>query len=283
MHDQGLIKNSLQIYSSLKTNSSHNIIPKITDISRATKEVPYLQYLKLALNQQLAHGLFTRHGGVSSAPFQSLNISYSVGDRREDVTKNILGIKEAIGAERLFFLDQSHKNEILLLRKGQDKAPEKNISADAMITDIPGMALLIKQADCQGVIVFDPKKRVVANVHCGWRGNVQNILESVIKKLKKDFACNASDLLAAIGPSLGPCCAEFKSYDKIFPRSFHSFMVRENYFDLWAISTRQLMDAGLREENIELARICTRCRTDLFFSFREEGTTGRFGTVAMLL
>ena len=88
--------------------------------------------------------------------------------------------------------------------------------------------------------------------------------------------------MAAIGPSLGPCCAEFVTYRDIFPEEFDRFMVDENHFDLWALSSWQLENAGMRPENIEVAGLCTRCRTDLFYSYRAEGNTGRFGTVAML-
>ncbi len=156
-------------------------------------------------------------------------------------------------------------------------------SVDAVITDTPNIAILVKQADCQGVIIFDPEKRVVANVHCGWRGNAKNILGNVVTRMKHDFGCKGRDLLATIGPSLGPCCAEFVGHEKIFPNSFEEFMVRENYFNLWAISEWQLLNAGLRQENIEIASICTRCRTDLFYSYRGEGETGRFGSVVMLI
>jgi hypothetical protein len=91
-----------------------------------------------------------------------------------------------------------------------------------------------------------------------------------------------SDILAVIGPSLGPCCAEFTSYKEIFPEAFRKFIVRDNHFDLWEISRRQLLDAGLEEKMIDIAGICTRCNTDFFYSYRGEGITGRFATVAML-
>ena len=169
-----------------------------------------------------------------------------------------------------------------MLREGHDRIPSEIPCADAMITNIPGLGLLVMQADCQGVIIFDPKKRVVANVHCGWRGNVANILGRVVARMAGTFGCTGSHLLAAIGPSLGPCCAEFVDHRAIFPGPFDRFRIGENHFDLWAISRGQLVEAGLQQENIEIAGICTRCRTDLFYSYRGEGRTGRFGTVAML-
>jgi hypothetical protein len=100
--------------------------------------------------------------------------------------------------------------------------------------------------------------------------------------MKAEFGCDPSLLRAAIGPSLGPCCAEFVTYREIFPESFRAFMTRDNYFDLWAVSRSQLLEAGLEDGHIESARWCTRCRTDLFYSHRGEGRTGRSATVVML-
>jgi YfiH family protein len=199
------------------------------------------------------------------------------------VDKNLRIIRESIKAGRLFFMNQVHGRNIIRLSKNNyphftDSPPE----ADAVITDIPDMAIMVKQADCQGVIMHDPVRAVVAIAHCGWRGNVRNILGLVVDNMRSDFGCNPFDILAAIGPSLGPCCAEFRSYKDIFPEEFVKYMVREDYFDLWEISRAQLIDAGLGDDRIEIAGICTKCNSDLFYSHRAEGITGRFATVAML-
>ena len=255
----------------------------LSNLLWAREKSTYFRYPNLFLNPQLIHGVFTRHGGISEAPYHSLNISYTVGDAPDNVAANLRKIRKTIGAKNLIFMNQSHGTDILALRKGQYIRFENVPSADAIITDVPFFALMVQLADCQGVIIFDPKKNVVANVHCGWRGNVQNILERVVNRMKKDFGCGESHLLAGISPSLGPCCAEFVSHKEIFPDAFKRFRVRENYFDLWAISRWQLESAGLREGNIEIAGICTRCRSDLFYSYRGEGKTGRFGAVAMLI
>jgi hypothetical protein len=178
---------------------------------------------------------------------------------------------------------QQHGTRIVVLRRDHSSETAAPPSADAMITDRPRVALMVKQADCQAVILFDPVKRVVANVHCGWRGNVQNILGKTVERMQREFGCRGTDILAAIGPSLGPCCAEFAEHEEIFPKDFSHFMVRENFFDLWAVSTQQLMESGIPKANVELAQACTRCRTDLFFSYRgERGHTGRTATIAML-
>ena len=254
----------------------------LTDLLWIRDKIVYFRYPNLFRNANLIHGVFTRRGGISDPPYHGLNTSYMVGDAQAHVTKNLQEIKKTMGANHLVFMNQSHGNNILVLRKGQYTKSRKIPSADAMITNIPYLAIMVKIADCQGVIIFDPIRCVLANVHCGWRGNVENIVKGVVIRMNKDFGCRESDLLAAISPSLGPCCGEFVSHKEIFPKTFRRFMVHENYFDLWAISQWQLVDAGLRKENIEIAGICTRCRTDLFYSYRGEGKTGRFGVVAML-
>ena len=245
-------------------------------------EVPYFQFPEMSRSDQLVHAVFTRQGGVSKAPYDTLNVSYATGDKPDCVSRNLQIIKAAVGASDLVFLNQMHGKEILALRGERFKALGDPVDADALITDQPRVALMVKQADCQAVLVYDPIKDVVANVHCGWRGNVHNILGSVVGRMNAEFGCRPADLVAGIGPSLGPCCAEFVNYEQEFPEGFRRFMVREGYFDLWEISRWQLLEAGLAEDHIEVANICSRCRTDMFFSYRAEGITGRFATVAML-
>jgi len=179
-------------------------------------------------------------------------------------------------------MNQVHGENILVLHRNNFLDIKTSVNADAIITDQPHLAIMVKQADCQGVIFFDPVKIVVSIVHCGWRGNTHNILDSVVRRMRSDFGCEESDIKAAIGPSLGPCCAEFINYKQIFPAEFGQFMVREDYFDLWALARWQLLGAGLKKENIEVVGICTRCRTDLFFSYRAQKVTGRFATLAMV-
>lgn len=285
MHDQGLsIKVSPATSGSPSTSSffPKTIRPGESDHLWVGEDVTCFRFPGLSMSQRLIHRVFTRMGGISDHPYDSLNTSYTVGDSAENVTANLSKIKKAVEAEHLIFTDQVHGDCVFVIGRGHLDTQGTIPSADAMITDISRVALMVKQADCQGVIIFDPKRSVVANVHCGWRGNVRNILGRVVARMKHEFECRPRDLVAAIGPSLGPCCAEFIKHEEIFPENFRRFMVRENYFDMWALSCLQLMEAGLREENIEVSGICTRCRTDLFYSYRAEGQTGRFATIAML-
>jgi len=281
MRDQGLQKTEKTLSASNQSYSHYQrFYPHA--LSFVQTEPPHLCFHRLRRSQGLAHAIFTRHGGLSDPPYSSLNMAYSVGDNPGNVTGNLYKIKQSIGAARLIFLNQVHGNHIFVFKHGDHSLPDDVPTGDAMITDIPGIALMVQQADCQGILIFDPNRRVIANVHCGWRGNVNNILGMVVTRMKEVFDCRAPELLAAIGPSLGPCCAEFISYNEIFPKEFKDVMARENYFDLWSLSRRQLIEAGLLKQNIELSRVCTRCHTDLFYSYRAEKETGRFGTVAMI-
>lgn len=242
----------------------------------------YFTHTSLSGHTRLFHGIFTRKGGTSKHPYGSLNTGYNTGDTPSNVFRNLRLIRETVRAGRLLFMNQVHGDRIISLRNNRHPDLESIGDADAVVTDIPDTAVMVKQADCQGVILFDPVKEVVALVHCGWRGNVRNILGSVVKRMMSEFGGTPSDMLAAIGPSLGPCCAEFITYKEIFPHSFMKFMVRDSYFDLWEISRNQLVQAGLCRNHIEIAGVCTKCNTDTFFSHRAEGRTGRFATVTMI-
>ena len=153
---------------------------------------------------------------------------------------------------------------------------------DILVTTVPGLGLLIKQADCQAVMFYDPVNRVVANVHCGWRGQMENILGETVGLLQSRFGTRPWDLFAAVGPSLGPCCAEFKNFRREIPQALWAYQVRPTYFDLWRLSWDQLTAAGLLPARLDLAGLCTRCGADDFYSYRRDRVTGRQGAVIAL-
>jgi len=123
---------------------------------------------------------------------------------------------------------------------------------------------------------------VVANVHCGWRGQVQNILGDTVRLLQSRFGTRPADLYAAVGPSLGPCCAEFRNFRREFPPALWTYQVRPTYFDLWRLSRDQLAEAGLLPARLDLAGLCTRCGADEFYSYRRDKVTGRQGAIIAL-
>jgi polyphenol oxidase len=301
MHGQGLFRTPLSLKSEPIPRSpcripvrtemllNHTQIPSLesADLSQSVpavpRRIPFFRFHGLSGETRLSHAVFTRIGGTSAPPFDTLNASYSTGDRPEDVAENLRIIGLALNTKILLYMNQVHGTAVHTVSGRGAPEPPGGITADAMITDRTGVALMVKQADCQGVILYDPAERILGLVHCGWRGNTQGILGTVVERMRKEFGCRVSGIRAAIGPSLGPCCAEFVTHEEIFPGPFRRFMVSENHFDLWAISRWQLEEAGVKIANIETSGICTRCRTDFFFSYRGERTTGRFATVAMLI
>ena len=236
----------------------------------------------LARETGVVHGICSRQGGVSTGPYGSLNLSFSVGDRPEQVRENRRRVQAALGLTRLVSVKQVHglADVVVEAAPAADEAglPE----ADILITAAIGIGLLVKQADCQAVLLYDPRRRVAANVHCGWRGQVANVLGQAVARLEQVAGCRPESLLAAVGPGLGPCCAEFQKFREEWPEAFWNYQVRPTYFDLWRLSRDQLLAAGLRPEHIEVAGLCTRCRPEEFFSYRRDGVTGRQGTVIAL-
>lgn len=227
------------------------------------------------------HGLFFCPGGVSPAPYASLNLSYYTGDRPENVQTNRSRVLESLGLNQMISVKQIHGDRILLAQaKHVNQEPE---GFDAIISDLPATGILIQQADCQAILLWAPQPQVIATVHCGWRGSVQGIIGKTIAAMEQNYGVTAGTLRAVISPSLGPCCAEFKNYQDELPNWMHAYQVRPQYFDFWTISRRQLQEAGVKDEHIELAGICTRCN-DQFFSYRRAmqttgGVTGRNGSI----
>lgn len=244
----------------------------------------YYRWPLLAGFAGLDHRIWTRQGGVSPAPYDSLNLSYSVGDAPARVQQNRSLVRQAMGLAELISVGQIHGSNSLILTDRQDVPRQAALQGiDILITNLPGVGLMIKQADCQAVALYDPEKQVIANIHCGWRGNVQNVIGQAIRQLQEVFGCRPESLYAGISPSLGPCCAEFKNFHREIPAEFWRYQVRPTYFNLWQISVDQLLAAGLRAEHIQLAGICSRCHQEDFFSYRREKISGRNATVLALV
>lgn len=234
---------------------------------------------------RLVHGVFTRHGGVSRPPYETLNTASDNGDSPEAVQENLSRIRTSLGLGCLVSARQIHEDNIQEVNKttlpeshnqGPLKMPHPG---DALLTQLPGVGLMVRIADCQAILLVDPTQGVIANVHNGWRGSVKNLPAKTVRHLHERFGCRPQDIYAAVSPSLGPCCAEFKNYRHELPSTFCSFQSRPLYFDFWAITRWQLMDAGLKADRIDIAGRCTKCESQDFYSYRREGTTGRMAAV----
>ncbi|HFB84153.1 MAG TPA: laccase domain-containing protein [Thermodesulfatator sp.] len=218
----------------------------------------------------------TRFGGASKGPYEGLNLSYSVGDDPCRVRENLSLLKEVAGVSAIQGLRQVHGNRVVCVESAGLKEPE----ADGLITTSPGLGLLIRQADCQAVVLYDEKVPVLANLHCGWRGLRAGLIARTLSLMKRRFGACPRRLLAFIAPSLGPCCGEFRERKRL-PESFWRHSPRPLYVDLWAVAREQLLRQGLPMENIFVSGLCTVCHPE-FYSFRRQGLTGRFGTLAFM-
>jgi YfiH family protein len=242
----------------------------------------YFRSPLLAGLPEVVHGFFTRQGGVSAGAYHSLNVSLAVGDEPDAVAANLRRMRQALGLTGLAGAAQVHGGRAAVITSPDQAVLSDIPEVDILVTTTPGLGLIIKQADCQAVMFYDPVNRVVANVHCGWRGQVHNILGETVRLLQARFGTRPDELYAAVGPSLGPCCAEFTNFRREFPPALWAYQVRPNYFDLWRLSRDQLAAAGLQPSRLEVAGLCTRCGADDFFSYRRDRVTGRQGAVIAL-
>jgi YfiH family protein len=177
------------------------------------------------------------------------------------------------------------------LVKNETDAANSELRFDALISDIPGILAGVKTADCVPVLIGDPKKMAFAAVHAGWRGTVQSIVSKAVKQMSEVYGSNAADLVCAIGPAAG--CDNYEIGQDVIDAFAANFSTGGKYFsemrpghaliDLHLANKDQLIDSGVKEENIYTTPFCTMERTDLFFSYRKEkklyGKTGRLMSV----
>jgi len=229
------------------------------------------------------HALCTSAGGTSRGPFHSLNLGERIGDDPDCVAANRQRLKQAFRLRRLVWVRQVHGSRVS--RVGPVAGDCEFLDCDALVTDTPGIGLLVLHADCQAILLHDPDRRVVAAVHCGWRGTVANVLGETVARMARWYGCRPDAIRALVSPSLGPCCAEFRDFERLLPPPLHRFQVRPRHFDFWAISRWQLLRAGLRPEHVAASRLCSRCCPQ-FFSYRRakarQKPTGRNGSLIVL-
>jgi polyphenol oxidase len=262
----------------------------------AGDRVPLWRFRNLGRCPGVRHFVSTRAGGVSSGPYGSLNLGYATGDMPANVFENRTRLAQTLGIslDAMTLCRQVHGSNVVIVTGDAlgagARAPLPD--GDALETDLPSVMLTILVADCVPVLLYDPVHRAVAVAHAGWRGTVAQVTGATIDAMERAFGANPADLLAGIGPSIGPCCYQvgLDAIERIRASLPDSATVllpdpspEHARFDLWRANQDQLLARGVPPANIELARVCTKCRHDRFFSERYRRGSGRFAAGIMLV
>lgn len=286
-------------------------------------ELQVLRADKLSEVPWLLHGFSTRMGGVSKEyGGNQLNLGMTAEDTRENVLANRERFLQAVGAIdsqgnpwRVNTVNQRHTGIVHRVAAGSAfgslRKGGKSIVGDGLITNVRGVLLSVRVADCYPVLLADVKRKAIGIFHAGWRGTTKRIVEKGVGDMRRYFGSRPQDIVAVIGPGIGSCCYEIgeeveNEFDSQFAYSKELF---SDVFDSWSLHTRypllflnqrapghgepalsrhldlaeanrrQLLDAGIPAENIEVMSLCTACHTDRFFSYRKEHVTGRMMAV----
>jgi len=234
----------------------------------------------------LMHAIFTRQGGVSRAPYATLNLGHTVGDDPAAVETNHRRVFQALNVrpDQVVTAHLTHGTGVIVAdgRNGGGLLGK----ADALVTAHIGVFLSMRFADCLPLLLHDPVRGAVGLAHAGWRGTVSNVAGAVVGAMVDQLGCRAQDITAVIGPGIGPCCyqvgseviraveAAFDGGEPLLSR----LSPQQAHLDLWRANRRQLLAAGVGR--VVVTRLCTACHPQVFFSHRaEHGRTGRFGVV----
>lgn len=240
----------------------------------------------------VAHGFSTRLGGSSDDPYATLNLGLTVVDDPVAVLANRRTYASAIGVdcERIVVPDQVHSSVVRLVGEESAGAGATDHSlaipgTDALITNVPNLPLALHFADCACILLLDPEMRAIGVVHAGWKGTIAKIVSNTVEAMTREFSTDPTELLAAIGPSIGRCCYDvgedvarqfFKTFDGD-ERVVNQFSSSKWRIDLKTANRILLWQAGVLDQKIAVSEHCTCCSKNEFFSYRGDGRTGRMG------
>ena len=255
-------------------------------------QIGQLKYYVFNSFQKLGvpHGIFTRLGGCSPEPWYSLNVATSVGDSRENVIENRSRIMAIFNKsfDSVFDAWQIHSTKVLCSERPR-LINEPHKKGDAVITSNQNVSLMMVFADCVPIFLYDTKKKVIGIAHAGWQGTVTRIAREAVIAMHSNYGCLPKNILAGIGPSIGPDHYEvgINIVDEVmaaFPHMYKSIIYKQNckfYFNLWNANKIILQESGVK--NIEISGVCTACNVKEWYSHRaENGKTGRFAAVLSL-
>ena len=247
---------------------------------------------------KVVHAFSARFGGISQGDYDSLNLAMHVGDVQNDVFENRLRLAAALDVdiEKICTAEQIHGENIYRVKssdagRGIHEYSSAIPETDALITNEPHLPLMMCFADCVPIMFLDADNGAIGVAHGGWKGTVKHIAEKTLLKMREEFGTDPARCLAAIGPSIGPCC--FLVGDDVAGQFRRAFPGHEKdiifdhsdgvHIDLWAANRLQLVDVGMQENNIECADVCTSCNSEVYYSYRQNGgITGRLAAIIEL-
>ena len=250
-------------------------------------------YLRSEALGNVPHGFSTRLGGVSPAPWDSLNLGVGRGDTMDNVRENYRRFCAALGldARRAVLSKQVHEDVVRHVTAedaGKGLWRDRDYtSVDGMVTDVVGLPLVVFSADCNVILLHDPVRGAIGACHAGWRGTALGIARKTALEMVRLFGCKPSDIRAAIGPSIGQCC--FETDDDV-PAALRAALGQEadpymeqrgvkTHIDLKGVNALWLRKAGV--ETVDICHDCTACRGDLYWSHRKTGND-RGAQIAMI-
>lgn len=276
------------------------------DLSQKTREIPYtfhkqgsrrfLTFRALDKYEELLHLFTTRKGGVSKGECSSWNFGNYDVDKNENIHENFKRLSQTINIpmEKMVVSYQTHSCNVLKVEKkhmGTGVTRERDFfDVDAFITRERNIPIMTRHADCNSVYIYDPKVKAIGLAHSGWKGTLGHIAIETVRAMEKNFDCRASDMVACTGPALCVDCFEvdedvatlfFTENEKY--REFSYAKASKSYIDLKKIIKYDLMQVGIREENISDAGLCTKCNNDMFFSHRGQGSERGLMVAVMML
>ncbi len=252
--------------------------------------IKYFQF-DLFKNFEVKHGIFTRLGGISPDPWDSLNVGGTVGDDENRVIENRKRLFDVLNKDIASVYDvwQVHSADVVCTDRPRH-ADEDHLNADAILTSSRDVTLFMRFADCVPIMLYDPNRQVVGIVHAGWQGTVKKVAAAAIEKMISVYGSEPGDILAGIGPSICPNCYEVKNdvieevHSKLGEIATEVILKKpgeKTHFNMWLANELILRNSGV--EKIEVSGVCTACNSHEWFSHRaDHGKTGRFGAAISL-
>ena len=232
-------------------------------IIQAKHNINFLQFNNLLKYNHLIHFSSTRVGGVSSGHLFSLNLGHTVNDSPRNVNQNLESLALAIDIKKsqIVFPKQTHSSNIGIVKSVNEIFPD----TDALITNVPGICICVRTADCIPILLYDPIQKVIAAIHSGWKGTVQKISMRTIRIMQKEFGTMPENIIAGIGPSIGPEVYEvgpelIEQFNNLFRGNQIITPIidsEKGFLDLWKANKQILIESGITEDKIEISEMCT--------------------------